>query len=86
MLNRDAAAVADFLKTNYTLHIIRDNPSHSVPIMVGTLGVSQTKRDRKELKSIRNTIFSQASVTKNDAGNTYDQKVIEVRSSFSWTA
>lgn len=57
VIPREAEAVADFLEKGETLHIMRDNPEHGVPILAGTFGVRQTVSNQTLLNTIRDTIF-----------------------------
>ena len=45
-------------KTNKTLHCMRDNPYHGVPILGGLWGVKISDNNRKKLRKIRDGIFS----------------------------
>ena len=42
--SREAAAVYEWLESNYTFHIMRDHPDHSLPIMGGMFGVKVDQR------------------------------------------
>jgi hypothetical protein len=42
--SREAAAVYEWLGSNYTFHVMRDHPDHSLPIMGGMFGVKVGQR------------------------------------------
>jgi hypothetical protein len=48
ILPREVAAVEDWKKTNFTFHIMRDNPAHGTNIMGGMFGVRQESPEKKK--------------------------------------
>ncbi|XP_047741455.1 uncharacterized protein LOC108682731 [Hyalella azteca] len=70
MLDREVAAVHEFLKSGKMLHIMRDTSSHGVPILGGTYGVNQAACDRSLLNRIRGQVLDQPK-------KSYDQSVLQ---------
>ena len=50
ILPREVAAVDEWKKTNYTFHIMRDNPAHGTNFMGGMFGVCQDLPENKEAR------------------------------------
>ncbi|XP_047736739.1 uncharacterized protein LOC125177987, partial [Hyalella azteca] len=69
MLDREVAAVHEFLKSGKMLHIMRDTSSHGVPILGGTYGVNQAACDRSLLNRIRGQVLAKPK-------KSYDQSVL----------
>lgn len=72
--------MSSFLLRNETLHVMRDNPQHGVPVLTGTFGVRQTSLNREHLRTIRDTLLSKALKENNSGGySTFDQTILQVR-------
>ena len=48
ILEREVSAVQEWKKTNYTFHIMRDNPAHGAPLLGGMFGIQQHTNDSKQ--------------------------------------
>ena len=50
ILEREVLAVQEWKKTNYTFHIMRDNPAHVTDILGGMFGIQQHTNDSKLMR------------------------------------
>ncbi|KAL7642846.1 UNVERIFIED_CONTAM: hypothetical protein RMT77_006134 [Armadillidium vulgare] len=57
VIKREYDAVQEWLKSNKTLHIMRDHPYHDRIIMAGMFGVKMNDTNRKELEKLRDKMF-----------------------------
>ncbi|XP_047736509.1 uncharacterized protein LOC108679728 isoform X2 [Hyalella azteca] len=57
ILDREVAAVHEFLKSGKTLHTMRDHPGHHQPVLTGMFDVNQTASNRSLLNAIRGQLF-----------------------------
>lgn len=55
---READAVNEWLESNHCLHIMRDHPAHTAPIMGGMFGVKCDSKARKVFRPIKNILLN----------------------------
>ena len=76
-MQREKDAVEEWLtKTNYSVHLMRDNPSHTFAIMGGMWGVRQDEHNRRKFLKFRVKLFQSAYLSLKERD--LDQPLLEV--------